>query len=178
MTADQRSAHRPRRPERHRPRPFPRLLRGRPRLRGARPRARRTTAASPSSARTASSSSPCGSRPTAPSHPALAGLHHLAFQADAIEEVRAAEERLRALGADFAYEGVVAHGEGAASGGIFFHDPDGTRLEIYAPSGAEGAPGAHRRGARPAASSRGAAPWTRISSRTTGARSPCRSGRA
>ena len=72
--------------------------------------------------------------------PALAGLHHLAFEAESIEQVRAAEVRLKTLGVDFAYEGVVAHGEGAASGGIFFHDPDGTRLEIYAPSGAEGAP--------------------------------------
>ena len=72
--------------------------------------------------------------------PALAGLHHLAFEAESIEQVRAAEARLKTLGVDFAYEGVVAHGEGAASGGIFFHDPDGTRLEIYAPSGAEGAP--------------------------------------
>ncbi len=72
--------------------------------------------------------------------PALAGLHHLAFETETIEQVRAAEERLKSLGVDFAYEGVVAHGEGAGSGGIFFHDPDGTRLEIYAPSGAEGAP--------------------------------------
>ncbi|WP_327323634.1 VOC family protein [Streptomyces sp. NBC_01210] len=72
--------------------------------------------------------------------PALAGLHHLAFEAESIEQVRAAEARLKMLGVDFAHEGVVAHGEGAASGGIFFHDPDGTRLEIYAPSGAEGAP--------------------------------------
>jgi lactoylglutathione lyase len=72
--------------------------------------------------------------------PASAGLHHLAYSAGSIEEVRAYEERLRALGVDFAYEGVVAHGEGAASGGIFFHDPDGTRLEISVPTGAEGAP--------------------------------------
>ncbi|MET7618942.1 VOC family protein [Streptomyces sp. NPDC005408] len=72
--------------------------------------------------------------------PALAGLHHLAFETESIEQVRAAETRLKTLGVDFAYEGVVAHGEGAASGGIFFHDPDGTRLEIYAPTGAEGAP--------------------------------------
>ncbi|MFI9582056.1 VOC family protein [Streptomyces sp. NPDC052236] len=72
--------------------------------------------------------------------PALAGLHHLAFETETIEQVRAAEARLKNLGVDFAYEGVVAHGEGAGSGGIFFHDPDGTRLEIYAPSGAEGAP--------------------------------------
>ncbi|MER5254139.1 MULTISPECIES: VOC family protein [unclassified Streptomyces] len=64
-----------------------------------------------------------------------AGLHHLAFEVDTIEEVRAYESALRAYGVEFAYEGVVPHGEGAASGGIFFHDPDGTRLEIYAGSG-------------------------------------------
>ncbi|MER7823850.1 VOC family protein [Streptomyces sp. NPDC096097] len=72
--------------------------------------------------------------------PATAGLHHLAFSADAVEEVRAYEERLRGLGVAFAYEGVVAHREGAASGGIFFHDPDGIRLEISVPTGAEDAP--------------------------------------
>ncbi|MEU9231541.1 VOC family protein [Streptomyces subrutilus] len=70
--------------------------------------------------------------------PASAGLHHLAFSAGTIEDVRAFEERLRSLGVEFAYEGVVAHGEGAASGGIFFHDPDGTRLEISVPVGVEG----------------------------------------
>ncbi|MET9883662.1 VOC family protein [Streptomyces sp. NPDC006430] len=72
--------------------------------------------------------------------PAAAGLHHLAFSATVIDEVRGYEQRLRELGVDFAYEGVVAHGEGAASGGIFFHDPDGTRLEISVPAGAEDAP--------------------------------------
>ncbi|MGW5850425.1 VOC family protein [Streptomyces sp. NPDC055254] len=72
--------------------------------------------------------------------PAAAGLHHLAFSVGTIEEVGEYEERLRGVGVDFAYDGVVAHGEGAASGGIFFHDPDGIRLEISAPTGAEGAP--------------------------------------
>ncbi|GCB49367.1 hypothetical protein SNL152K_6702 [Streptomyces sp. NL15-2K] len=38
---------------------------------------------------------------------------------------------------------MVAHGEGTASGGIFFHDPDGTRLEISVPEGAQGAPVPH-----------------------------------
>ncbi|AZM89183.1 VOC family protein [Streptomyces sp. W1SF4] len=75
-----------------------------------------------------------------PYRPRAAGLHHLAFSAGAIEEVRAYEERLRGLGVEFAHEGVVAHREGAASGGIFFHDPDGTRLEISVPTGAQGAP--------------------------------------
>ncbi|MFD8415990.1 VOC family protein [Streptomyces sp. NPDC059650] len=71
--------------------------------------------------------------------PTAAGLHHLAFTAGGIDEVEAYEARLRDLGVAFAYDGVVAHREGSASGGIFFHDPDGTRLEISVPKGAEGA---------------------------------------
>ena len=68
------------------------------------------------------------------------GLHHLAFQVDTMAEVEAVREVLRGAAAEFVHEGVVAHGEGAASGGVFFTDPDGTRLEVYAPSGAEAAP--------------------------------------
>ncbi|MEE1939477.1 VOC family protein [Streptomyces sp. TRM 70361] len=71
------------------------------------------------------------------------GLHHLSFQVETAEEVRAAETALRELGADFAHDGVVPHGEGAASGGIFFTDPDGIRLEIYSPDGAGTAPAPH-----------------------------------
>jgi lactoylglutathione lyase len=66
------------------------------------------------------------------------GLHHVAFEVDSIDDVRAAESRLRALGAEFAHDGVVAHAEGADSGGIFFLDPDGTRVEVYAPAGVAG----------------------------------------
>ncbi|MEU9785214.1 VOC family protein [Streptomyces phaeochromogenes] len=69
-----------------------------------------------------------------------AGLHHLALEVDTVDQVRAYETALRAHGVEFAHEGVVAHREGAASGGIFFHDPDGTRLEICTAHGAEGAP--------------------------------------
>ncbi len=47
------------------------------------------------------------------------------------------EDTLVGRSAPFAYDGVVPHGEGARSGGVFFHDPDGTRLEVYAPSGAD-----------------------------------------
>ncbi len=71
--------------------------------------------------------------------PRASGLHHLSFEMPSIDDVRAAEERLRARGATFAYDGVVPHAEGAHSGGIFFEDPDGTRLEIYAKDGASGA---------------------------------------
>ncbi|ANE80364.1 glyoxalase [Mycobacterium adipatum] len=68
------------------------------------------------------------------------GLHHLAFRVDTIEQVRAVQSVLDELGVRFAHDGVVAHGEGTSSGGIFFTDPDGIRLEVYAPSGAEAAP--------------------------------------
>lgn len=68
------------------------------------------------------------------------GLHHLSFQVDTIEQVQTVEAALKELGVTFAHDGVVAHGEGAASGGIFFTDPDGIRLEIYAPNGAQAAP--------------------------------------
>lgn len=64
-----------------------------------------------------------------------AGLHHLAFQADSVDELEAAVERLRRLGAKFHHDGIVAHREGASSGGLFFEDPDGTRLEIFVSSG-------------------------------------------
>ena len=62
-----------------------------------------------------------------------AGLHHLSFRVDSIDAVRQAEAKVRSLGAPVHYDGVVAHREGAESGGIFFEDPDGTRLEIFAP---------------------------------------------
>ena len=64
------------------------------------------------------------------------GLHHLSFQAASIEAVREAERKLRARGSHFHYDGVVPHAEGQASGGIFFEDPDGIRLEIFSVSGA------------------------------------------
>jgi lactoylglutathione lyase len=65
------------------------------------------------------------------------GLHHLSFQVDSIDEVKDAEARLRSLKVPLIYDGIVPHAEGAQSGGIFFEDPDGMRLEIYSPTGAE-----------------------------------------
>ncbi|HEX6076456.1 MAG TPA: VOC family protein [Micromonosporaceae bacterium] len=65
------------------------------------------------------------------------GLHHLSFQVPDIDAVRQAEATLRDMGAELVYDGVVPHGEGASSGGVFFTDPDGIRLEIYAPTGAD-----------------------------------------
>lgn len=65
----------------------------------------------------------------------MPGLHHLSFQVGTIEDVAIAEESLRERNVTFLYDGVVPHAEGSASGGIFFEDPDGTRLEIFTPSG-------------------------------------------
>ncbi|GIF16387.1 lactoylglutathione lyase [Actinoplanes teichomyceticus] len=68
------------------------------------------------------------------------GLHHLSFQVPDIEAVRRAEATLRDLGVEILHDGIVPHGEGASSGGVFFTDPDGIRLEIFAPTGADTAP--------------------------------------
>ncbi|MFF7992245.1 VOC family protein [Kitasatospora xanthocidica] len=65
------------------------------------------------------------------------GLHHLSFEVESLDEVRATERLLRGLGAEFAYDGVVPHSEGSASGGIFFTDPDGIRLEVYTRTGVD-----------------------------------------
>lgn len=67
----------------------------------------------------------------------ISGLHHLSFQVDSIDQVKDLHRRLKELGVKFIYDGIVAHAEGAESGGIFFEDPDGIRLEVYSPTGAE-----------------------------------------
>lgn len=65
----------------------------------------------------------------------LPGLHHLSFQVGSVADVQAFEARLQSLGTPFLYDGIVPHGEGADSGGVFFEDPDGIRLEIFTASG-------------------------------------------
>jgi catechol 2,3-dioxygenase-like lactoylglutathione lyase family enzyme len=65
------------------------------------------------------------------------GLHHLSFQVESIDEVEQAETRVRELGLKLYHDGIVPHGEGQTSGGIFFEDPDGIRLEIFTGNGAE-----------------------------------------
>ena len=65
------------------------------------------------------------------------GLHHLSFQAETMEQVEAYRDKLSELNVELQYEGIVPHGEGMASGGIYFEDPDGIRLEIYSLTGAE-----------------------------------------
>lgn len=66
------------------------------------------------------------------------GLHHLSFQLASIDEIKQAEQKLLAMKVPLLYEGIVPHSEGADSGGVYFEDPDGTRLEIYSLTGAGG----------------------------------------
>src|SRR5689334_17799222 len=76
--------------------------------------------------------------------PRTPGLHHLSFEVGSVDDVRAVEARLRESGARIHHDGIVPHREGASSGGLFFEDPDGIRLEVFtgadihgsAPSGA------------------------------------------
>jgi lactoylglutathione lyase len=65
-----------------------------------------------------------------------AGLHHLAFEVGSIEEVEDAQRRLRDLGVAIHHDGIVPHADGADSGGVYFDDPDGIRLEIFTSTGA------------------------------------------
>lgn len=64
------------------------------------------------------------------------GLHHLSFQVDSLTELQTAQSRLEKLGVEQFYNGIVPHNESANSGGLFFIDPDGIRLEIFTPTGA------------------------------------------
>lgn len=68
------------------------------------------------------------------------GLHHLSFKVENVEVIERIERRLRENGAEILHGGLVAHGDGQASGGLFFLDPDGIRLEIFAGSGFENHP--------------------------------------
>jgi len=66
------------------------------------------------------------------------GLHHLSFQVADIAAVHSFAERLSLQAVRVFHDGIVPHAEGADSGGLFFEDPDGIRLEIFSPSGAGG----------------------------------------
>ncbi len=72
------------------------------------------------------------------------GLHHLAFNVPTLADVESAVTRLGELGVPLIYDEIVPHGPGFDSGGIFFADPDGTRIEVCTLAGVgELAPLAH-----------------------------------
>jgi catechol 2,3-dioxygenase-like lactoylglutathione lyase family enzyme len=66
------------------------------------------------------------------------GLHHLSFEVGSVEHVQGVEERVRDAGARLHHDGIVPHAEGASSGGLFFEDPDGIRLEVFTGAGVHG----------------------------------------
>ncbi|MCD2195393.1 VOC family protein [Actinomycetospora endophytica] len=64
------------------------------------------------------------------------GLHHLAFHVDSVSDVERVRDRVQSLGVELLHGGeIVPHSTEFDSGGIFFLDPDGTRLEVCAPAG-------------------------------------------
>ena len=65
------------------------------------------------------------------------GLHHLAFQVESMDIVQELQAQLRSMNINLIYDDVTPHTEGAASGAIYFTDPDGIRLEIFSTQGAE-----------------------------------------
>ena len=68
------------------------------------------------------------------------GLHHLAFDVPTPRDVEAAVARLADLGIPLIYDEILPHMPGLSSGGIFFADPDGTRVEICTGSGLDALP--------------------------------------
>jgi lactoylglutathione lyase len=68
------------------------------------------------------------------------GLHHLAFNVPSLRDVESAMVRLKELDVPLIYDTVVAHLPGASSGGVFFEDPDGIRIEICTAEGLESHP--------------------------------------
>ena len=54
------------------------------------------------------------------------GLHHMAWELDSFEELQAAHRDLRALG--IPVESTIEHN---VSRSVYFHDPDGNRVELY-----------------------------------------------
>lgn len=68
------------------------------------------------------------------------GLHHLAFNVPTLADVEAALSFLRGRDVPLIYDEILAHMPGMSSGGIFFTDPDGIRIEICTAAGADAHP--------------------------------------
>ncbi|MCW9025894.1 MAG: VOC family protein [Thiovulaceae bacterium] len=66
-----------------------------------------------------------------------AGLHHLAFILKSREELNQFEQKIDKLNVKKIYNDIVSHAEDMGSGGLYFYDPDGSRLEVYITEGLE-----------------------------------------
>ena len=65
-----------------------------------------------------------------------AGLHHLAFETDSVEEISRTKGLLENLGGHWT-EGALLYAEGSRSAAIHFKDPDGIRIELYTAESAD-----------------------------------------
>jgi lactoylglutathione lyase len=74
------------------------------------------------------------------------GLHHLALQVSAPEDVQQMKKKLEELDIPIVYGGIVLHAEGRDSGGIYFNDPDGIRIEVFSAAGMNGLQEVHTHG--------------------------------
>lgn len=77
---------------------------------------------------------------TGESSTTMPGLHHLAFQVPDLTALRERETALRDIGATLVYDGIIRGDETSETAKVFFTDPDGIRLEIYAATGGADAP--------------------------------------
>lgn len=66
-----------------------------------------------------------------------AGMHHLAFVLKNMDELKTFEEKIEKYKVEKIYNDIVSHSEGASSGGLYFLDPDNTRLEVYVTEGVQ-----------------------------------------
>lgn len=67
--------------------------------------------------------------------PKEAGLHHLAFGVSSIDQLKNVERRLKENGVSLIYPGIVAHATNSDGAALYFHDPDGIRLEVFTGEG-------------------------------------------
>jgi lactoylglutathione lyase len=68
----------------------------------------------------------------------LPGLHHLAFEADSVEELNRTKAILENLGLRYCEQGRLhTNGSRSSTCAIHFKDPDGIGIEVYSPHCAE-----------------------------------------
>lgn len=74
------------------------------------------------------------------------GLHHLALLVSAPDDVKQMKAKLEERCIPLIHGGIVLHAEGRDSGGIYFNDPDGIRIEVFSASGMSGMEEVHTHG--------------------------------
>ncbi|WP_308209783.1 VOC family protein [Actinomadura madurae] len=91
----------------------------------------------------------------------LPGLHHLSFEVPTIDAVRRAEETLKTLGVEFAYDGIVAHAEGGPPAASSSPTPTASGLRSTPPPASTALPPPSRERPPAASSKPGGRPFPR-----------------